>query len=420
MRILVADDDRLVRTMLNKVLRDWGHTVQLAEDGQQAWDYIKDHRLDCVISDWLMPNMNGVELCRHIRDLDSRAYIYTILLTSKSENADLVEAFQAGADDFVGKPVNFDVLKARIAAGERIIRLEQDLATRNKKLEESNKQLEEARSEIQRDLEAGAAMQRSLLPPPSMRIGDYRIEWLYKPHSVVSGDIFNVVQMNDEYLSFYLLDVSGHGVPSALLTVTVNKMLSSRSHEVNPIYNSRTNKLVSTGTVLRELNTRFQLEEDSSQYFTIIFGLLNLKTGDFEFAQAGHPPPIIQNKDGVGKMVGDGGFPIGWLPELDFDNVAMNLDRGGRIVLYSDGISECTNQEGEMYGGSRLSAYFEKTKDMPLSKAMNNMIDELKTWKNGVPFNDDISLLAIERLSESESTETLADAYTDAMSPAAA
>ncbi len=273
MRILVADDDRLVRTLLNRVLKDWGHTVQLAEDGQEAWEYIQEHRVDCVISDWLMPRMNGVELCQKIRDLDSRAYVYTILLTSKNESADLVTAFEAGADDFVSKPVDFDVLRARIRAGERIVHLEQDLASRNNKLREANRKLEEARKEIQRDLEAGAALQRSLLPPPSMVIGNYRIEWMYEPHSVVSGDIFNVTQMDDDHLIFYLLDVSGHGVPSALLTVTVSKMLASTSSEVNPVINSKTQEIQTTGAVLRELNKRFQLDEETSQYFTIVYGV---------------------------------------------------------------------------------------------------------------------------------------------------
>jgi sigma-B regulation protein RsbU (phosphoserine phosphatase) len=224
--------------------------------------------------------------------------------------------------------------------------------------------------------------------------------------------------MNDDYLSFYLLDVSGHGVPSALLTVTVNKMLSSRSHEVNPIYDSRTNELVSTGTVLRELNARFQLEEDTSQYFTIVFGMLNLKTGAFEVAQAGHPPPIVQDRQGAGRLVGEGGFPIGWLPELDFDNVALNLEKGSRLILYSDGISECTNTRGEMYGGDRLKSYFERMRPLPLKQAMDGMIGELQTWKEGVPFNDDISLLAIERIPDGEETAKAAG-YTDSMSPAA-
>ncbi len=398
MRILVADDDRLVRTLLNRVLKDWGHSVQLAEDGLEAWEYIQDHRVDCVISDWLMPNMNGVELCQKIRNLDSRAYVYTILLTSKTENSDLVTAFEAGADDFVSKPMDFDVLKARIRAGERIVHLEQDLAARNTKLKETNRKLEEARMEIQRDLEAGAALQRSLLPPPSMVLGNYRIEWMYHPHSVVSGDIFNVTQMDDDHLIFYLLDVSGHGIPSALLTVTVSKMLASSSYEVNPVVNSKTKEVLSTGDVLRELNKRFQLDEETSQYFTIVYGVLNFQTGAFQIAQAGHPPPIVIDPTGSGKLVGEGGFPIGWMPELDFDTVSMNLNAGGRIILYTDGVSECTNNDGEMYSGERLLEYSQRTHSMPLKDSLDGLIPELHGWASDRPFNDDLSLLAIERI----------------------
>ncbi len=398
MRILVADDDRLVRNLLNRVLKSWGHTVQLAEDGLEAWNYIQEHRVDCVISDWLMPNMNGVELCGKIRDLDSRAYVYVILLTSKTESADLVTAFEAGADDFVSKPVDFDVLRARIRAGERIVHLEQDLAARNAKLKETNRKLEDAKLEIQRDLEAGATLQRSLLPPASLEIGNYRVEWLYRPHSVVSGDIFNVTQIGDDHMMFYLLDVSGHGVPSALLTVTLSKMLASTSAEVNPAVSSVTQQITSTGFVLRELNDRFQLDEATSQYFTIVFGMLQISTGEFQLAQAGHPSPIVLGPDGAGELIGEGGFPIGWMPELDFDNVSMKLHPGGRIIMYTDGISECSNSEGEMYAGDRLLEYAQRTHNMPLIDSLNGMIDELNAWSDNKPFNDDLSMLAIERI----------------------
>ena len=92
MRILAADDDRIVRVMLNKALNDWGHEVQLASDGAEAWAFIQENEYDLVISDWLMPEMSGLELCEKIRSLQGRPYIYTLLLTSKTDNADLVEA----------------------------------------------------------------------------------------------------------------------------------------------------------------------------------------------------------------------------------------------------------------------------------------------------------------------------------------
>lgn len=404
MKILVADDDRIVRAMLNKALNDWGHEVTLAKDGSEAWEYIKEQSYDLVISDWLMPEMNGVELCENIRGVKDRPYIYTLLLTSKSENTDLVTAFEAGADDFVSKPVNFDVLKARIRAGERIIKLEHDLAHRNEKLQESNRDLERARAEIDRDLEAGAALQRNLLPRQSLVLNGYRFEWIYKPCSVVSGDILNVMELENGLLCFYLVDVSGHGVPSALLTFSVNMILASDSHDINPLYNTHTNEIVSAGTVLCELNERYQLDEDTSQYFTIVYGLMNPETGDFQVAQAGHPSPVVVNAQGKGQLIGDGGFPIGWLPVLDYDEVSHNLDKGGRMLLYTDGISECTNSEGEMFGNDRLTKYLENTSHLPLRASIDGLITTLKEWNNDSPFDDDVSMLAIERIQEGDET----------------
>jgi len=402
MKILVADDDRIVRAMLNRAIKDWGHEVTLAKDGSEAWELIKSESYDLVISDWLMPQMNGVELCKHIRGVEDRPYIYTLLLTSKSENTDLVTAFEAGADDFVSKPVNFDVLRARIRAGERIIKLEHDLAHRNEKLRESNDELERARAEIHRDLEAGAALQRNLLPRQSLVLNGYRFEWIYKPCSVVSGDILNVMALDDDLLCFYLVDVSGHGVPSALLTFSVNMILGSDSRDINPLYNTHTNEVVSAGGVLCELNERYQLDEDTSQYFTIVYGLMNTKTGDFQVAQAGHPSPVVIGADGKGELIGDGGFPIGWLPVLDYDEVSHSLDKGGRILLYTDGISECTNPEGEMFGNDRLKEYMERTNNMPLRASLEGVIDELYKWNHDSPFDDDVSMLAIERIPDGE------------------
>ena len=402
MKILVADDDRIVRAMLNKALKDWGHEVVLANDGAEAWGLIKSESFDLVISDWLMPEMNGVELCKNIRGVTDRPYIYTLLLTSKSENTDLVTAFEAGADDFVSKPVNFDVLKARIRAGERIIQLEHDLAHRNEKLRESNRELERARAEIDRDLEAGAALQRNLLPRRSFELNGYRFEWIYEPCSVVSGDILNVMELDNGLLCFYLVDVSGHGVPSALLTFSVNMILASDSRDINPLFNTHTNEVVSAGTVLCELNDRYQLDDNTSQYFTIVYGLMNTKTGDFQVAQAGHPSPVVIDAKGKGQLIGDGGFPIGWLPVLDYDEVSHSLEKGGRILLYTDGISECTNTEGEMFGNDRLKEYMEQTAHLPLRASLDGMLVELHKWNNNAPFDDDVSMLAIERIPDGE------------------
>ena len=124
MRILVADDDRLNREILSRQLAALDYEVVSCADGREAWEIIVSGDISLVLTDWVMPEMDGIELCRKIRDTDLGRYIYTIILTSREEKRDLIQGMEAGADDFLVKPVNRDVLRACIRAGERILALE--------------------------------------------------------------------------------------------------------------------------------------------------------------------------------------------------------------------------------------------------------------------------------------------------------
>lgn len=127
MRILVADDDRLNREILSRQLAALDHEVVSCADGREAWEIIVSGDISLVVTDWVMPEMDGIELCRKIRDTHLNRYIYTIILTSREEKKDLIQGMAAGADDFLVKPVNRDVLRACIRAGERFLALEHRL-----------------------------------------------------------------------------------------------------------------------------------------------------------------------------------------------------------------------------------------------------------------------------------------------------
>ena len=137
MKVLVAEDSLLMRRVLAASLRQWDYEVVEAEDGTQAWELFQQHDFPLVLSDWMMPGMDGLELTRRIRCRDLPAYVYIILLTAKSEKADLVAAMDAGADDFLAKPVDPDELRVRLREGERIIRLERTLSEQNRQLRET-------------------------------------------------------------------------------------------------------------------------------------------------------------------------------------------------------------------------------------------------------------------------------------------
>lgn len=137
MKILVVEDSLLMRRLLCKHLQQWHYEVLEAEDGRQAWELLQAQSVPLVLSDWIMPEMDGLELIRRIRARERPEYVYIILLTSKSEKEDLVRAMEAGADDFLVKPVDPEELRVRVREGERIIRLEHALATQNKQLRDT-------------------------------------------------------------------------------------------------------------------------------------------------------------------------------------------------------------------------------------------------------------------------------------------
>lgn len=142
-RILIAEDDLISRRLLQKTLEEWGYTVIPADNGQKAWDIFVKEEIKFVIADWMMPGMDGIELCRKIRSLKKSGYVYFIILTGKDRKEDIIEGLAAGADDYLAKPFDREELKVRVKAGERIIRLEKELIEKNETLQILNKKLEE-------------------------------------------------------------------------------------------------------------------------------------------------------------------------------------------------------------------------------------------------------------------------------------
>lgn len=394
MRILIVDDDKVIRLLLSKIVQKWGHEVVLAADGAEAWDILQKEEICFIITDWMMPGMNGLELCRRIRDAGFSHYIYIIMLTGKESKNELVEGMEAGADDFVVKPFTKDELKVRIKAGERIIRLEKDLA-------EQNKKLSKAYMVIKKDLEAAAKIQASLLPKSASNILGVQFDWMFLPSTFVAGDIFNYFRLDENHVGFYVLDVAGHGIPAALLSVTLSKVLSPMNlhdsllkHFIPepPHY-----EITAPAMVVQDLNDRFQTDIDTMQYFTMIYGVIDTVNGQTRITQAGHPNPIfLIKKERKVTFIGSGGFPVGMLPDVDYEEHQISLNRGDRLVLYSDGITECINKNKEQFSEERLMKLLIEGVDLPLQELKNKIEQSLRHWKGGNDFEDDVTLLAME------------------------
>ncbi|MBN2671190.1 MAG: response regulator, partial [Deltaproteobacteria bacterium] len=273
-RILVVDDDSSTRNLLKIYLSQWGYECTLAVDGSHAWELFQEQPFDIVLTDWLMPGLQGPELCEKIRNYKKGGYTYIILCTIKDNVKNVVEGMESGADDYVTKPFDRNELKVRINAGERILRLEYSL--------------EKTNARLQKNLRQAALSLESMLPPRS-RTSPLHVDWFFKPAVYIGGDLFNVFHLNERQTSIFSIDVSGHGVAAALFASTLNNMLRPwiSNSEVAGIQDKFGQQdLHSPAAVASTLNERFQLEPPADLYFTMFYGVLDHSLGSLRWVRA--------------------------------------------------------------------------------------------------------------------------------------
>jgi len=397
-KILLVDDDPIARSIHSMLLHLQGHEVIEAADGELAWRLVEEGEISFVVSDWMMPNLAGVDLCRRIRSAEFDRYVYVILCTSKGAKSDLIEGMDAGADDFLVKPISPEELRVKVRAGGRVLSLQQGLADRNRELATINSQLQAAHKLVEDDLKAAAWMQQRLLPQPALHARGLRCEWRLEPSGYIAGDIFNLFPLGESETGFYLLDVCGHGVPAAMMSVTLSMVLTPDATHGSPLkrYNSATGHfdIRSPEDAVHELNRRFQFKDD--RYFTMIYGVFDAYSSTLRFAQAGHPSPILMKRGEKPAVLGEGGMPVGLWPKIEFDCFEVDVNPGDRLLLYSDGVTESLNGDGETYGEGRLLAYLTQHPLHSMDDMLEGLMEEIGSWRAGSDFTDDLSLLAIE------------------------
>lgn len=399
MKILLADDDELSRILLQCQLEEWGHSVSSAVNGLQAWELLQTNDFQIVVTDWMMPEMSGIELLRKIRCSDFGGYVYVILLTSKSDKGALVAGLADGADDFLTKPVDPHELQARLQPGQRIFDLERRLAERNRELEGRNQQLTETNARTKRDLDAAAQIQQSYLPSRVQDIPGVQFAWHYSPCNELAGDMLNVLRLDEEHVGIYILDVSGHGVQASLLAVSACRALASHKDSSSVLWShesgSSTFTLNSPAHAVELLNARFVTQAVSEQYFTLVYGILNSRTGEFRYAIAGHPAPVRVSASGSAEFLPGGGLPIG-LVEVPYEGHSIQLEPGERLFFYSDGLTESMNSSQELFGSARLMHALESESEVTVDGTLSQIVNHVRTWVGTAPIHDDLSLLALE------------------------
>ena len=373
-RILIIDDDSTIQLLLQRTLHQQGYDIVLASDGEEGLIQAKAIRPALIICDWIMPRKNGLEVCSQIKSTAELSTTFFILLTSLDSVEDRVKGLDAGADDFLCKPIEMNELKARVRAGLRLHELSKDL--------QNQKQLLEA------ELAEAAEYVSTILPEPLSHQA-LNINVCFIPSRQLGGDSFDYFWLDDRHLIFYLLDVSGHGLRASLPSLAVVNLLRSRGLNGVDYYQPN--------SVLSGLNQTFQMSDRNDKYFTIWYGVYDLENRSLTYSSAGHPPAILltSSQDNDEKRLKTPGVPVGMFPNIKYINSTCEIAANSSLYLFSDGIYEVEQQPGSVWGLEKLISLLKRYQQTP-QRDLQRLLQYVRIWHPNFQFEDDLSILQID------------------------
>lgn len=396
--VLVVDDSRMMRKILSMSLAKWGYLVDVAENAEVAMEICRASPPEIILSDWMMPGMSGPEFCEAFRAIPDSDYSYFILLTSKSDKAEIALGLEAGADDFLTKPVDPHELRARIRAGERILDMQANLRQKNRELGDALREVERLNDALDHDLREARQLQQSLLPERYRSFGLCDVSLLLQSSGYVGGDLVGFYPAGAHHVGMYAIDVSGHGISAALMTARLAGYLSGVAPDQNIALRKQPDGQyapVPPGKAIENLNNLVLDEMETEHYFTMLLGHLHLPTGLLTLGQAGHPHPLIQRRDGTMIQESPGGFPVGLMSGVRFSQFEVQLQPGDRVLFHSDGFTECPNAEQKMLGEAGLEAIIAKIGDLQGPSFMEALLWHLTDFSGGSRFPDDVSAILV-------------------------
>jgi phosphoserine phosphatase RsbU/P len=391
--ILVVDDSKAQRRVLTLALMRGGYRVTEAGTGEEALALCQSQEFDMVISDWMMPGMTGLDFVRAFRTLPQRRYGYVILLTSKSDKTEVADGLDGGADDFLSKPVNPGELRARLRAGERIIGMQAELLEKNRLIGSTLAELQAVYDSLDRDLIEARKLQETLVRERHRDFGAGQATILLRPSGHVGGDLVGFFQVTPHRIVIYSVDVSGHGVASAMMTARLAGLLSGASPEQNIALTTGPDGARDAWPpeVVAERFNRMMIEDfQVDQYFTMAYAEVDLDSGQVMLVQAGHPHPVVLRADGRVEALGDGGLPLGLIAGASYARTDARLAPGDRLFLLSDGVTECPGQTGD-FGQDGLARFLSEHRHQGNTALLESLVWTLARHAGGEEFPDDVS-----------------------------
>ncbi len=362
-KILIADDNPDMIYIIKKVFAGEGYTFIEAHDGNEALEKIRDLMPDLVLLDLKMPNRHGLEVLEAMSADESLKDIPVIVLTIVDDVHDRIAALKHGANDYLLKPPAAEELKLRVGTQLRLRKATKALKEYSHRLEkivERNTRdlrkyadrlekmvedkvgvIKKQHEELLSNLRSARKIQRGLFPiqlPDALGV-DFSVR--YNPCESVGGDFYDVFRIDENTLGFFIADVSGHGVPSAMITVFLKQEVS---HYAKILTRSGVHTVVKPKEVLSRINDEFfHMNIGEGEYFiTMVYGIYSTAERLLSCSLAGHHAlPFVKRSSGAVEVVDMTGFPIGWFEHVDgYEQKNVRLEQGDSVVLYTDGLFE--------------------------------------------------------------------------------
>ncbi len=388
MRILIADDDAIPRRLLQATLTKAGHEVVSACDGVEAWRMLQSADAPrLVIVDWLMPNMDGVEVCRRVRQRQTSPYTYLILLTAKDRKEDLIAGLEAGADDYLTKPFDPQELQVRLRTGQRILDLQTALLT-------SLDQLAQAH---QREVEIGAKIQQTLLfgqLPHDMERA--QIAALTLPSQSVDGDFYDFFRHRRDCFDVVVGDVMGKGVPAALLGAALKGSFPRAMSQL--LLSSQQNMLPEPEEIVLLVQNEVARQFMSLGVFaTLCYARIDLTQQRLTLVDCGHPKTIhFRSLTGACDLLQGDNTPLGFSDLESYQQVSFPLAEDDVLVFYSDGLTEARNADGDFFDVERLMDIIQRHHHLEPGQLINAIRKAVLDFTNLETYADDLTCVVVK------------------------
>jgi serine phosphatase RsbU (regulator of sigma subunit) len=372
--ILIVDDTPTNIGVIAGALRDC-YKTKVASSGQKALALASaEDKPDLILLDVMMPEMDGYEVCSRLKADPATREIPVIFLTGQTSPDDETRGFEVGAVDYVHKPFSPAVVKARVRT--HIL------------LREARAQLAHQLLVLNTELEMARKIQLSILPQGFPKLPRLDIAARYLPMTSVAGDFYDFIPIDDKHLGILMADVSGHGLPSALIASMLQVALSGQAaHASEP------------PAVLAGLNKAL-CGKFAENFVTAAYVYLDLQKNVMRYAGAGHPP-VLRYRSSTGKTseIIENGVVLGLVEDAEYNAIELALEPGDRHVLYTDGIVEAANPTQELYGAARFMRFMEKNHALNAERFADTFLAEIATWtgrSDGESQQDDITLLLFD------------------------